>query len=110
MQVPFGMRHGHFTGFRRMLVVVMATCSTNIAPSVRFQFSNQIARILCHESIRSIGRKTFHHYFTALKTKIGHDVSALVLDYIGATRALQRLLGFFIAERRGLLVIRLGGG
>src|SRR5258706_602312 len=40
-----------------------------------------------------------------LKAKIGDEISALVLDSEGASHAFQRLLGVFIAECRGPLVV-----
>ena len=40
-----------------------------------------------------------------LEAKIGHGVSALVLDHVGTARALKRFLGVLIAERRGFFVI-----
>src|SRR6202000_2768397 len=43
------------------------------------------------------------------ETEICDDAAALVLDHIGAAHAFQRLFGGFIAERRGPLVIALGG-
>src|SRR5260370_7683855 len=44
-----------------------------------------------------------------LEAKVGHEVSAFVSDRVAAFRALERGLGSFIAERRGSLVIPLGG-
>ena len=44
-----------------------------------------------------------------LKAKPRDDVAALVLDHRGAFQARERFLGVFVAERRGLLVIALGG-
>src|SRR5712671_1976858 len=44
-----------------------------------------------------------------LETKIGHGVSALVLDHVGTARALKRFLGVLIAERRGFFVIGFRG-
>jgi len=46
---------------------------------------------------------------TCLEAKGGHDVAALVFDRVGTLGALEGGLGIFIAERRGFLVIRLGG-
>src|SRR5262245_5269683 len=43
-----------------------------------------------------------------LKAKVGDEFSALVLDGVRTSRALKRFLGLLIAERGGLLVIRLG--
>src|SRR6266478_8011283 len=48
------------------------------------------------------GRKLSHHH---LKTKIGDEIPALVLDREGASQAFQRLPGVFIAECCGPLVI-----
>src|SRR5450432_2056799 len=44
-----------------------------------------------------------------LETKIGDEISALVLDCVRAFHALERLFGVFIAECRGSFVIGLGG-
>jgi hypothetical protein len=46
----------------------------------------------------------------ALETQIRHKIPALVLDRVGTFQALERLLGVFIAKRRGPLVIGFGGG
>src|SRR3977135_3250197 len=43
-----------------------------------------------------------------LKAQIGYKLSALVLDCDRTIRALERGLGVFVAERRGLLVIGFG--
>src|SRR5258708_39953014 len=43
------------------------------------------------------------------KAKIGDKISALVLDHIRTFQVLQRLLGVFIAECRGALVIGFRG-
>src|SRR5436305_8906901 len=45
----------------------------------------------------------------ALPANIAHDLAALVLEHVRTFRALQGGLGILIAERRGLLVINLGG-
>src|SRR5262245_15205614 len=56
-----------------------------------------------------IARKRALHPSYTLEAEVGHDLSALVLDDDRAFRALEGGLGLFIAEGRGLLVIRLGG-
>jgi hypothetical protein len=52
MQVPFWMGYGDFTGFHRMLVVVMATGRTNIAPTICLKLFYEIARVLGHRNTR----------------------------------------------------------
>ena len=52
MQVPLWMGNGHFTGFHRMLVVVMTASRTDIAPAICLKLFYEIARVLAHESTR----------------------------------------------------------
>jgi hypothetical protein len=40
---------------------------------------------------------------------MGEDLTLFIFEHIGAFQALQGGLGFFIAERRGSLIIGFGG-
>src|SRR5258705_5367998 len=47
---------------------------------------------------------------TSSEAQIRHHVAALVLDHIGTADALERLLGIFVAEGGGSLIIAFCGG